>query len=174
MWQLQLLFQDRFLYPFQNALFRWVGETNWSAVLWYSIHPLYWMRVELLISLHLSTASHYILCKSTLPSVFFFLLQLQLPAPPFWRLRAKREIVSFLFTKVNYEDSTDSVFLETTLISIFQLLSRNRITLMDIDRNFIFKYQFLEVPAVFVPNTSTDIPCTYTPVWTWVFHSVWP
>lgn len=25
---------------------------------------------------------------------------------------------------------------------------------MDIDRNFIFKYQFLEVPAVFVPNTS--------------------
>lgn len=94
-------------------------------------------------------------CANPLFRVFlFFLLQLQLPAPPFWRLRAKREIVSFLFTKVNYEDSTDSILLETTLISIFQLLSRNRITLMDIDGNFIFKYQFLEVPAVFVPNTS--------------------
>lgn len=127
--------------------------------------------IDILASVHCQPL-HFVQIHSS--ECFFFLLQLQLPAPPFWRLRAKREIVSFLFTKVNYEDSTDSIFLETTLISIFKLLSRNRITLMDIDRNFIFKYQFLEVPAVFVPNTSTDIPCTYTPVWTWVFHSVWP
>lgn len=38
------LFQDKLpplLYHLQNALCRLVSDTNWSAVLWYNVHPLF-------------------------------------------------------------------------------------------------------------------------------------